>query len=353
MSENLIYGADITAYGAVADGKTDCSDAFTKAIENGESLISVPYGKYIIRKTLKLVSNVKIHLHANAEIIFDVEEDVCLSADDCGLIILDGGRWTCLGEGKTFMSAKDSSGIKVLESCICSHFGFCFEECRGINIKNVSFDTEDDCIIFKGENEDISLRNIIACSGKSFISTGENAEVEKLYINDVTLSCVGRFMNIESGKLEEARIYGIYGDFTESLIRVSESAEIEDADLEEIEVFCSDAEKACAYFDFKGIIEGVEINSFKRDSDAEATPLISTMIFTPCRKSTAIIDGVTLDNIICARGKSKTVGVVPARLTNPTNKFIYTLECNVEENDTLTLPLGDFCGMTVYTKQED
>ena len=41
MSENLIYGADILGYGAVADGATDCSDAFLKAIENGENLISV------------------------------------------------------------------------------------------------------------------------------------------------------------------------------------------------------------------------------------------------------------------------------------------------------------------------
>ena len=95
MSENLIYGADITAYGAVADGKTDCSDAFIKAIENGESLIVVPYGRYSIKKTIKLNSNTKIHLHPNALILFDHESDEnapLFYAEGASSIEIHGGK---------------------------------------------------------------------------------------------------------------------------------------------------------------------------------------------------------------------------------------------------------------------
>jgi len=113
MSENLIYGADILSYGAAADGKTDCSDAFIKAIENGENLISVPHGRYVIKKALKLVSNLKIHLHPGAEIIFGTKAKYCMSADGCSSVILEGGRWICEDSGKTLLSAANASGLKI------------------------------------------------------------------------------------------------------------------------------------------------------------------------------------------------------------------------------------------------
>ena len=38
MSENLIFGADILSYGAVPDGKTDCTEAFEKAYVTEKTL---------------------------------------------------------------------------------------------------------------------------------------------------------------------------------------------------------------------------------------------------------------------------------------------------------------------------
>ena len=39
-----------------------------------------------------------------------------------------------------------------------------------------------------------------------------------------------------------------------------------------------------------------------------------------------------------------------ARLTNPTGKFVYTLECGIRQYDTLTIPLGDFDSLTIYKR---
>ena len=39
-----------------------------------------------------------------------------------------------------------------------------------------------------------------------------------------------------------------------------------------------------------------------------------------------------------------------ARLTNPTSKFVDTLECGIDKGDALTIPLGDFDSLTIYEK---
>ncbi len=350
MSENLIYGADITAYGAASDGKTDCSDAFIKAIENGESLISVPYGKYLIKKALKLTSNIKIHLHSGAEIIFDTRAKCCITASECSSVIICGGRWICEDEGKTLFSFTGSSGIKISDCSISASLGAVFKNCEDISVKNTSFDIDGDCISLRGEVENLSMRNISAFSCVNIIDIDENAKVEDVFAYDINLVECKHLLGVYGGELEESRFCGIYGDISDSLIYVAEQACVNDADFEDIEVYCSVSSKDAAYFDLKGSIDGVEITGFKRNSNSEALPFIPTLILKPENGTTAIIDGLSLDNVIAARGKSKTVAMTTARLTNPTNKFIYTLECGIDEGDTFTLPLGDFDFMTIYKK---
>ena len=56
---------NIMAYGAVADGQTNCREAIQKAIdhcnENGGGRVVVPAGKYL-SGTIILKSNVELHL---------------------------------------------------------------------------------------------------------------------------------------------------------------------------------------------------------------------------------------------------------------------------------------------------
>ena len=349
MSENLIYGADITAYGAVADGVTDCSDAFIKAIENGESLIVVPYGKYVIKKALKLTSNLKIQLHANAEIIFDTKAKTCISASDCSSLIISGGSFMCDDEGKTFLSLCGCSYVKISDCTISASGGVALKNCENVSLKNVGFDIDGDCISLRGKNEEIYMRNVSAFSCVNVIDIDEGAEAKDLYIDGINLSDCKHLIGIYSGKLEEARITDVEGDFSDSLIFVSDEGALCDADIDEVCVYCNST-SGSKYFDLIGNIDGLEITNFKRNSDFEARPFIPTLILKPQEDSTAIIDGMLLDNVINARALSKTIKMTTARLTNPTGKFIYTLECGIDKGDALTIPLGDFDSLTVYTK---
>jgi polygalacturonase len=64
---------NITAYGAIGDGKTDCTEAFRKAItachEAGGGRVVVPAGTYLTG-AIHLKSNVNLHVTQNAKILF-------------------------------------------------------------------------------------------------------------------------------------------------------------------------------------------------------------------------------------------------------------------------------------------
>ena len=105
MAENLIYGKTIFDFGAVGDGKTDDTDAFVCAFGSNETLICIPYGKFIIKKELRVKSGVKVVCHPNAEIEF------------CGILALDaiginisGGIWNNVA---TDSGAFDFEGCKI------------------------------------------------------------------------------------------------------------------------------------------------------------------------------------------------------------------------------------------------
>lgn len=63
----------VLKYGAIANGTTDCSEAFRKAIadcnKKGGGYVIVPKGKYSTG-AIHLLSNVNLHLEEGAEILF-------------------------------------------------------------------------------------------------------------------------------------------------------------------------------------------------------------------------------------------------------------------------------------------
>ena len=63
----------ITEYGAIGDGKTDCTDAFKQAIENchaaGVGRVIVPEGIFLTG-AIHLKSNVNLHVCKNATLFF-------------------------------------------------------------------------------------------------------------------------------------------------------------------------------------------------------------------------------------------------------------------------------------------
>ncbi len=69
---------DVTKFGAVGDGKKDCSKAFAKAIDAcskaGGGRVVVPAGKYIVGPII-LKSNVNLHITKDAELLFHTDPD--------------------------------------------------------------------------------------------------------------------------------------------------------------------------------------------------------------------------------------------------------------------------------------
>ena len=184
MSENLIYGADILAYGAVADGKTDCSDAFIKAIDNGENLISVPFGNYILTKPLILSSNIKFQLHPSASLVFDLDTDgAIISAKDCSSVIICGGNWVSTGSCSAFFGFEDVSCIRISDCNISGAKGVRLSDCEDISIKNVSFDIDAECVLLRGETKGITARNITSGTSVSVFDIDEDADISELYVN--------------------------------------------------------------------------------------------------------------------------------------------------------------------------
>ena len=351
MSENLIYGADILGYGAVADGSTDCSDAFLKAIENGESLISVPFGNYILTKPLTFTSNTKIQLHPNATLVFDLDtDDAIVTVKDASSVIITGGNWVSTGSSGAFFGFEGVSCIKISDCNISGAKGVKLTSCEDVTIKDVSFDIDAECILMRGETEKVTIRNITSGTSVSVIDIDEDAMVEDLFVSGVSISDCNHFLSVYEGKLENAKFFDIDGDFAESFVNVSKMGVIESMEFDGVDIYCSHSQKDGVYFDLCGSIEWMEISGFKRNSEYEARPLIPTLIIRPLSDTTALIDGMLLDNVINARALSKTIKMTTARLTNPTGKFIYTLECGIDKGDALTIPMGDFDNITIYEK---
>ncbi len=358
MGENLIYGADILAYGAIPDGITDCTDAFLKAIENGENLISVPFGDYLITKPIVLNSNTKLHFHPMA----NVKYIPCNTAD------------------KSFICAKNASGIEIcggqfnieqdihcdvfsfsqceninISSCsvnaLCAVSSFRFNGCQYINISAVTTSGMNDCAVFEGCCSNIYIKNCTIKSAVNVVQFGtdnKSCDINDISIRNMDVLCCDSFTEFLSGKAQNLRFESINARFTFAFTKLIENFCLEDALFEDLELYIiyrnSDDIKARAYFSFSCCPDGVEIRNFKRKTDLEATPIVPTFIIKNTNEKFAklIIDGMTLDNVIAARGKSKTVEMTTAKLSNPSNKYIYTLECKVPQSDILTLPLGDF-----------
>lgn len=356
MSENLIYGADITAYGAVADGKTDCSDAFIKAVENGESLIVVPYGKYFIKKSIKLTSNTKLHFHPLAELYYEPSEDETkplFYAEDDSSIVIQGGKFHAFGHGYDcgFIGFKKVSNLTLTE--IKTYFSaVSLFDCETANISKCTFFCSGGAIHLSGKCRDVYVKNIRVQQSYPVIKA-ENCSVSSLSVRNISILICSKLFEFSNGSASNVICEDVKGAFNEAFVSVNDGFSLEDSSFENIEVYSAShftGNLENAYFNFSGSVDGVDITCFKRNADNEASPFIPTLVFKAHDDSKAIIDGMSLDHVINARALSKTINMTTARLTNPTNKFIYTLECGIKKDDTLTIPLGDFDSLTIYKK---
>lgn len=360
MSENLIFGADIRACGAVADGNTDCTEAFEKAINNGENLISVPFGTYLIKRGMKLCSNIKLHIHPRAIIKYAPETSTdapLFWGKDASSVIVSGGKFYANDNVSTLFHFENCENIKFSDVSVVKSIanGFVFDNCSDICVSGSNFSTGNrDLFTLLGSCSNITVKNTeinLACNAFQFGTKDRACDANRVDIRNVVSHYVLSFVEFYNGTATDVALENVSGGFDWSFFKLFEGFSLSDARLEAINV-CNNnrGNEKCtnpAYFVLAETADGLELNGFKRNAELESLPLIPTMIFKAGAQSTAIIDGIALDNIISARGKSKEIGMTAAKLTNPHGKFVYTVECNLDKNQTLTLPLGDFDYMRI------
>ncbi len=88
----------VTAYGAIADGTTNCRRAFARAIEAchkaGGGTVRVPAGTYLCKGSIRLLSNVNLHLNFGAVVRFGLNPADYLKRDGphkgCALVRYEG-----------------------------------------------------------------------------------------------------------------------------------------------------------------------------------------------------------------------------------------------------------------------
>lgn len=365
MAENLIYGADITSYGATADGKTDCSGAVTKAIENGESLISFSFGTYLFTRQITLNSNTKLHFHTNANIIFAPEnenENCFIRAQDASSLEICGGLFNVKeGVKCDVFSFSNCQNIRISNCSVNAPTGngsVTLDSCEYVSVVNVTFNGMSDALAITGDCEKVTIKNCTVKSAANVIQCGKQnkeCDIDGLDIRNINVLFCDSFIEFLCGKAENVNIENINARFSFAFLKLFPKFSLDDAVLENLELYIIDRVKKDgknpAYFSLAASPESLEIRNFKRLCELESTPAVPTLLFknTGSEKAKLIFDGIALDNVIAARGKSKTVAMTTAKLTNPCGKFIYTLEISVPENDTLEIPYGDFEYLTAYS----
>ena len=364
MSENLIYGADILNYGAVCDGKTDCSDAFIKAIENGESLISVPYGTYLITKPIELSSNIKLHLHPSACLKFvpsSKDSKKMFYAKNGGAIEICGGILD-IAEKAILDCVLGFDGCEMVRISSCTinaphvKASILLKNSSSCCINGVTFNGMSDCIKLVGECENITFKNSNVRASANVLQLGEakaKADVKGLSVRNIDVSFCDSFFEFLNGSATLVSAENISARISFCFAKLFDIFNLEDSDFENIKAYLIDrglnGDKTKCYFSFASCPDGLEIRNFERVSDMESVPFAPTFIMknTNADVGKFLIDGMTLDNVIAARGKSKTVAMTTAKLSNPCNKFIYTLEVKVSKDDCFTIPLGGFEYMSI------
>lgn len=364
MSENLIYGADILNYGAVGDGKTDCSGAFAKAIENGESLVSIPYGTYVISRPIELSSGIKLNFHPSALIKYipdSKDKKPMFYAKNGESIEIAGGIFDVY-EKALVTSVFSFEGCDYVRISSCSinaphaKTSILLDGTSNCCIDKITFNGMSDCVKLLGQCENTTFKNSVVKAASNVIQLGEakkESEITNLYIRNIDTAFCDSFFEFLNGTAENVQAENISGRISFSFAKIFDTFDLSDSEFENIKVYLIDRGlnegKTKCYFSFASCPDGLEIRNFERASDMESVPLAPTFIMknTNADKAKLIIDGMALDNVIAARGKSKTVSMTTAKLSNPCNRFIYTLEVGIAKDDSFTIPLGGFDYMSI------
>ncbi len=357
MKENLIFGADILNLGACPDGKTDCSKVFNNALSGKENLISVPYGTYLLNSPIYVSSNKKLDIHPGAKIIFDVKnaKNLFSSIDGSASIIISGGVWQTTDPADSLFYFSNTENIKLCNCTITTDntTAISFKEVKDFRLENIKVKSLCADALQLSDCSRGTVRNLShSCSQTSASSStvklsGQEMGVFVTGIKSENASCIIDCQ--KDAAIDDVQIFDVSGHFYKNAVKIDKSADIIYMLTSNLCLYASTTDNNASYFELSGKLESLIIENFKREMHLESLPKIPTLkADNTC--AGIIIDGLMLDEIISSKAASKIESMLPARLSNPHGKFIYTLETSLTSADSFIIPGGDFSTLETYAK---
>lgn len=343
MAENLIYGKSITDFGAVGDGKTDCTSAFIEAFDGRESLIAVPYGKYVVKSEIVIGGNVKIICHPRAEISF------CgiTAGEKARSIFISGGIWNSNdGENCAFDISGCTKGIfenlEIHTSSdvavgICDSSNLIFE-----NIKLYSdSETVADGFMLGGDIRFVRIKNAEFFDCSNAIELASGSDVYGLNADEIKGNTCETAIFAKNCAFASSVINGISGSFLLNALHF-EGAEINGVSVRNLAV-CD----GYVYAEDTAMLS-FELEHFTRQTELETDLSKPSFVMKNCPESTLIFDGIPLDAIILAKKSVPSVKMTAAKMASPTPSVNgYTLELAIARKDCFIVPCSGFDSLNV------
>lgn len=311
-SEIPAYGLNIKSFGAIGDGKNDDSVAIQKALDAGSPLVVIPFGEYLIERTLRISSETRLHLHPLAVVRLadhaGIDQSVFLitNADhESGNhdIEIEGGIWdgnnaanprgpdeptSYTGVALNFMNVRNLTlrGLCVRDA---ESYHIRIGEVRHFWIEDIRFEARhlrpnQDGVHVCGFCEDGVIRNISA-RGKQCT----NDDLVALLADDA----MHRAQNLggKCGPIRRLRIENLSADDCHSFVRLASVwSTISDIEVNHVSGGCrcnavnADALRYCRVPVFEkdderfaqgvGLLENIELSNFQVHRTSGSEPLL-------------------------------------------------------------------------------
>lgn len=349
MAENLIYGKNIADFGAVGDGEHDCTAAFLEAFSGSESLVSIPYGKYLIKSELVLGGNIKINCHPRAEIYYTG----ITAGKNARRICINGGIWICQDEENCAFDLTECSKsiIENAEIHTSSDLAVGICDSNGVIIENVRIYSENESvasgIMFGNSVRFTRIKNAEFFGCSNALEIGSGCDLYTLYADGIQCKDCETALFAKNCSLENSIISDISGNFLLNALHF-EGAEISDTSVRSLNV--------CDGYIYAEdtTMKSLEIEGFRRLSDIETDTSKPSFVMTNCPESTLIFDGIPLDAIILAKKSVPDIKMTAAKMVSPAPTANgYTLELTVSRKDSFIIPLGGFDALSAVCSLEN
>ncbi len=346
MADNLIYGKSVRDFGAVGDGNSDDTKAFTDAFSSGETLISVPYGKYTVNAPLEIGGGVKIECHKKAEINFKGIK----TAKDAGEVRIRGGIWHCTDKKRAAFDFCGASCCVIEQISVSteSDAAVILSDCSEMTVDNVRFTKSigASALVFdkKAEYCFVSGADFTECdSGINF--TG-GSEVKHVYFSGIRSDSCKNIIKATGAGLFDVRFTGVSGNAHEYAALIEKCSAGT--------VIVRDISVHDGYFKLSGnnIKEKIEISDFRRLCDLEKSESEPSLEVSS-QACSVICDGVALDAVILAKKSIPDIKMTAARMASPLSSFKYTFEADITEKERFILPTGGFESLEITGCSKD